>query len=155
MPCSVTFAGTSKPSCGSVRVLASNTWSSRSKIFHSPKLSVPENSLMSPPDQRPLSEIRVVPEKTSFVGDEADFSGLADNADLLISQIVHQAMIVVDEAGSEAAAATAVVVSTTSVAAPDSDLTTFIADHPFVVLIQDRSTGEIVFVGTVADPSVL
>lgn len=73
----------------------------------------------------------------------ADFSGISDGT-LFISQVVHQTCINVDEQGTEAAAATAVILKRGAV---------FRADHPFLFLIRDRSTGSIIFIGRVVDPT--
>jgi serpin B len=70
--------------------------------------------------------------------------------ELLIQEVVHEAFISVDEAGTEAAAATAVVVGIVSAPAVTVDLT---VDRPFLFLIRDDETGAILFVGRVLDPS--
>ncbi len=67
-----------------------------------------------------------------------------------ISQIIHKAMIEVNEEGTEAAAATAVVVVTRSAPARPR---TFHADRPFLFLLADRATGAVLFLGRVDDPS--
>jgi serpin B len=55
----------------------------------------------------------------------------------------------VNEEGTEAAAATAVVVGTTSVPPPTP---VFRADHPFIFAIQQRGTGNILFMGKINSP---
>jgi serpin B len=83
--------------------------------------------------------------------DDADFSGMSPRGDeLLIQEVVHEAFISVDEAGTEAAAATAVVVGIVSAPAVTVDLT---VDRPFLFLIRDDETGAILFLGRVLDPS--
>ena len=81
----------------------------------------------------------------------ADFSGFVGKKDLYIAFIKHLAFIDVNEEGTEAAAATTVAVSTTSlpVAPP-----VFRADRPFVFLIQEKSTGHILFMGKVINPTL-
>lgn len=82
--------------------------------------------------------------------DTADFSGMDGRRDLFISAILHKAFVDVNEEGTEAAAATAPVLSIMAVrAAPP----TFRADHPFLFLIRENSTGSILFFGRVADPT--
>ena len=57
-----------------------------------------------------------------------------------------------NEEGTEAAAATAVGIRLTAVAG--EDLTpVFVADHPFIFMIQDDETGNILFIGRVSNPS--
>ncbi len=79
---------------------------------------------------------------------DADFSGMDGNKDLFISFVIHQAYVKVDESGTEAAAATAVGVKLT-VANEEA----FNANHPFIFVIVDKKTGEILFVGKVTNPS--
>jgi len=87
---------------------------------------------------------------TAFDDKKADFSGMTEEEQLFISQVIHQAYIKVDEKGTEAAAATAVVMMTMSAMAPTP---TFKADHPFIFIIQEKATGNILFMGRVVDPS--
>jgi serpin B len=80
----------------------------------------------------------------------ADFSGMTGNRDLFIADVIHQAFVSVDEAGTEAAAATAVIMAELAVPAEPVEVT---VDHPFVFLIRDIETGAILFVGRVVNPS--
>ncbi len=84
---------------------------------------------------------------------KADFSGITTQEPLRISAVVHQAFVDVYEEGTEAAAATAVVMSGTG-GPPPVPKPSFIADHPFMFLIRDRSTGAILFMGRVANPTL-
>jgi serpin B len=86
----------------------------------------------------------------AFDPDKADFSGMSDRNDLYISAVLHKAFVAVDEKGTEAAAATAVIVGVTS--APAFDVTMTI-DRPFIFLIRDIPTGQILFVGRVLNPA--
>jgi len=87
---------------------------------------------------------------TAFDAGNADFSGMNGNLDLFISQVIHQAYVKVDEKGTEAAAATAVVMTLTSSATPSN---IFRADHPFIFIIQERETGNILFIGRMSNPA--
>jgi serpin B len=87
---------------------------------------------------------------TAFDTRKADLSGMSQEEKLYIKAVVHEAFVAVDEAGTEAAAATAVVVSASS-ARPDPPSLT--VDRPFLFLIRDRPTGEVLFLGRVVDPS--
>lgn len=87
---------------------------------------------------------------TAFTTD-ADFSGMDSGRDLFITNVIHQAFVEVNEEGTEAAAATAVMMG--KGASPDANkIPVFRADHPFIFLIQDSGTGNILFVGRVSDP---
>lgn len=82
----------------------------------------------------------------AFLPHKADFSGITGQASgFFIDLIIHQAFVQVDEAGTEAAAATAIV----SRGGPPI----FRADHPFLLLIRENSTGSILFLGRVANPA--
>jgi len=79
----------------------------------------------------------------------ADFSGMDGTRDLFISDILHKAVVAVDEEGTEAAAATAVVVGTTAMPAIDVHLT---VDRPFIFVIRDTHSGAMLFMGQVLNP---
>ena len=53
----------------------------------------------------------------------------------------------------QAAAATAVVINTLGMRPLESEPKVFRADHPFLFFIQERKTGEILFMGRVMDPT--
>jgi len=79
----------------------------------------------------------------------ADFSGMTGNKDLYISSVIHQAYVKVDEKGTEAAAATAINIEWEA-AMPTN---VFRADHPFIFIIQEKDTGNILFLGRVVNPA--
>jgi len=81
--------------------------------------------------------------------DAADFSGINGQGGLVITDVIHQSFVKVNEAGTEAAAATAVIVGETSVPQPAK----IELDKPFVFFIRDFQTKAILFVGRVANPS--
>jgi serpin B len=87
---------------------------------------------------------------TAF-SDAADFSGMTTQEPLSIGDVIHEAYIAVDEAGTEAAAATAVtMVAGVSMAKP-VELT---IDRPFFFAVRDLATGDLLFFGRVADPTI-
>lgn len=81
----------------------------------------------------------------------ADFSPMTGDPELFISDVVHEAFITVDEAGTEAAAATAVIMELRA-ALPGETIELEI-DRPFLFALRDVETGEILFMGRVVDPS--
>ena len=86
----------------------------------------------------------------AFDPDQADFSGMTAQNDLFISNVIHKAFVAVDEEGTEAAAATAVIMDTTS--APMFEVTLTI-DRPFIFIIRDKPSGQILFIGRVLNPA--
>lgn len=87
----------------------------------------------------------------AFDPERADFSGMTDEEKLFIADVLHKAFVAVDEEGTEAAAATAVMMAAT--AAPVGEPKVFTADHPFLFLIRHRTSGAVLFMGRVVDPS--
>jgi serpin B len=79
----------------------------------------------------------------------ADFSGITEGKELYVQDVVHKSFIKVDEQGTEAAAATAVILGLTSLPQP----ATVTLDRPFLFVIKHRSTGEVLFIGQVTDPT--
>ena len=93
----------------------------------------------------------------------ADFSGMVDfsspaspDTRLSISDVLHKAFVEVNEKGTEAAAATAVIVASPA-SMPPTPLPPVVmdVDRPFIFLIRDTRTDAILFLGRVADPSVI
>ncbi len=84
----------------------------------------------------------------AFDDHRADFSGMTDKDGLVLSKVLHQAELVVNEEGSEAAAATAVIVRTRSVPRGIP----FLADRPFLFFIRDTRSGAVLFMGKLVDP---
>jgi len=81
----------------------------------------------------------------------ADFSGMDATRDLYISQVIHKAFVEVDEKGTEAAAATAVFLAGS---AAHTKIPVFRVDHPFIFLIQEKATGNILFMGRIVNPAL-
>lgn len=86
--------------------------------------------------------------RTAFTG-SADFSGMDDRRDLMLSDLRHKAFVEVSEEGTEAAAATGAMVQMIAMPAPPVQ---FRADHPFVFVIRDTRSGLILFEGRLAKP---
>jgi serpin B len=84
----------------------------------------------------------------AFSPGEADFSGIAPMTH--ISSVMHMTVVRVDESGTVAAAATAVTTTTIVGQAPQF---TIAMDHPFFYAIRDDKTGDLLFVGVMANPN--
>ncbi len=84
-------------------------------------------------------------------GFEANFSGIDGSMDLQISSVVHDAMISVDEGGTEAAASSGIVMGYKALPPVEGEVT-FEANRPFFYLIVDVHTHQILFIGRVGNP---
>lgn len=82
----------------------------------------------------------------SAYSDSADFSKIADG--IAVSSVNHRAKVIVDENGTKAAAETDIMVKETAMM-PSEETYNFIVDKPFVYVIEDQSTGMILFMGRV------
>ena len=97
-------------------------------------------------------ELKSMGMKDAFDMDKANFSGMDGNPNwLYIGAVLHKAFVDVNEEGTEAAAATGVRMGVKS--APEEPII-FRADHPFLFLIRDNSTGTILFMGKVSNPTI-
>src|SRR5690606_32321914 len=82
----------------------------------------------------------------------ADFSGMGGTRNLYVDDVLHQAFVVVNEEGTEAAAATGVTMQLCAMPV-EEPTPLFRADHPFIFLIQENETGNILFMGRVTSPA--
>jgi serpin B len=82
----------------------------------------------------------------------ADFSGMTGRPGFFISAAIHKAFVDVNETGTEAAAATGVIMMGMA-ARQEPPPIIFKADHPFLFMIRDTSSGSILFLGRVTDPT--
>ncbi len=111
-------------------------------IFRMPKFEFESSFSLS--DQ--LSNMGM---SAAFDRNAADFSGMTGKKDLFISKVIHKAFVAVDEEGTEAAAATAVVMETAGAAIENLVL---VVDRPFIFIIRDLESGQILFIGRVLNP---
>jgi serine protease inhibitor len=79
--------------------------------------------------------------------DQADFTRINKAGNLLITEVLHKTFVKVDEEGTEAAAVTSVGIGLTSVGPPPGFFMT--VDRPFLFFIREKSTGAVLFMGTV------
>jgi serpin B len=89
---------------------------------------------------------------TAFTA-EADLSGITTQTKLYVSKVIHQANIDVVEEGTTAAAVTVVVGATMGGGMDEPAHVQFHVDKPFLYFIHDNSSGAVLFMGRVDDPS--
>jgi len=86
--------------------------------------------------------------QAAFCADaQASFPGLGL---VCIQDVEHKTVVEVDESGTVAAGATTVTIGPTAVELP---LFTLTLDQPFLYAIRDDKTGELLFIGTMTNPS--
>ncbi len=84
----------------------------------------------------------------AFTG-AADFRGINRDGGLNIDYVKHKTFVEVNEEGTEAAAVTIVAIDKNSIGPPK---TFFTVDRPFLYVIMEKSSGAILFMGTVKNP---
>lgn len=85
---------------------------------------------------------------TDLFNYQADLSGINTETGLKVSQVIHKAVIEVDEKGTEASSAT--VVGITGYSLPPS----LKINRPFLFLIYHETTNSLLFMGRVVDPTM-
>ena len=83
----------------------------------------------------------------AFTG-AADFTGINRNGGLFIDYVKHKSFIEVNEEGTEAAAVTIVAIRETAYV----EEVPFHVNRPFLYAITEKSTGAVLFMGTVKNP---
>lgn len=117
---------------------------SREVIFRMPKVNFTTPSIMLRPKLAALGM------NAPFSPSTADFSGITQDEPLFISDVVHKAMLGIDENGVEAAAATAVILAGSGIPPEPVE---FDVDRPFFVAIVDAPTDTVLFAGHIVDPT--
>uniref|UniRef100_A0A8C8VR21 Serpin family B member 10 n=1 Tax=Pelusios castaneus TaxID=367368 RepID=A0A8C8VR21_9SAUR len=84
----------------------------------------------------------------AFSEDRADFRGMSEKNDLVLSHVFHKCFVEINEEGTEAAAATAASMTTRSLISAIQ----FIADHPFLFFLRHNETKTILFLGRFCSP---
>jgi serpin B len=88
----------------------------------------------------------------AFDINKANFTGMASDP-LYVGDVIHKTFISVNETGTEAAGTTSVVMRLGAVMIRKPEVPViFCADHPFLYLIRDQSSGAILFMGRVSTP---
>ncbi len=84
--------------------------------------------------------------------DYADFTRINLAGGITISRVLHKTYIETNEEGTEAAAATTVEIGYTTIG-PDQPYY-FTINRPFIYFIREKSSGTILFIGTVMNPNL-
>ncbi|XP_031165510.1 serpin A3-5-like isoform X3 [Sander lucioperca] len=89
---------------------------------------------------------------TDMFDDRANFRRISEVQGLVVSQVGHQATLVVDEAGATATAATGIGIIAES--APLAPVPVLKFNRPFMVIIAERNTEKILFLGKIIKPTI-
>ncbi|HEX2703331.1 MAG TPA: serpin family protein, partial [Solirubrobacteraceae bacterium] len=112
-------------------------------------LSMPKLDLSSQEELNgPLQKLGM----TDAFGPAADFRGVTTQRSLYISLVEHAAVLKVDEQGTVAAGASAVISPTTAVPVPREPVSV-ILNRPYLMLLRDDASGNILFVARVDNPA--
>lgn len=129
--------------------LSGATWSNLLTKFKNTKgqIGLPRFKLeFSTELNKPLTSLGM---KKAFRPRAAEFSGISSTP-LYIDLVKHKTFVEVNEEGTEAAGVTGVTVSVTSVEIPENPFE-MILDRPFLFVIEDTPTKEILFAGVLND----
>jgi len=97
-----------------------------------------------------LKDVLIEMGMTDMFGDQADLSGISEGQKLVVSEVVQKAALDVDEAGATAAAATGIGITLMSF----RHIPVLKFNRPFMVLITDRTTENILFMGKIINPNI-
>ncbi|XP_032364769.1 alpha-1-antitrypsin-like protein CM55-MS isoform X2 [Etheostoma spectabile] len=89
-------------------------------------------------------------EMKDMFGDRANLRGISEEQGLSVSDVVHKATLDVDEAGATAAAATGIGITLMSF----RHVPVLRFNRPFMVMVTERHTEKILFMGKILNPTV-
>ena len=127
------------------------------EFFDNVYVAIPKFKL-APPSFSIKEKLKSMGMKKAF-SDDAEFYAMPNKTPnpsdptsyLMISDVLHNAFIEIDENGGEAAAATAVIMNRSRMATPKTNDYYFKVVHPFIYMIIEKSTGAAIFMGRVTD----
>jgi len=88
-----------------------------------------------------------------FVPNEGYLANISDNKTTVLSKLIHQAIVEVDELGTEAAAVTDGSIIINSVPPIDTNTKEIVVDRPFLYWIMEKKSLTVLFSGRVNDPT--
>ncbi len=127
-----------------------------SQIHHSPRLLVQVSLPKFKMDVTIDNLVNILKDNLDYplpFSDEADFSDVG-RPNLKIAKIIHKAVVEVNELGTEAAAATGIGMAECCAAMDPPEVVRFNANHPFLFMIVDNTTGLILFNGSIETTSI-
>ena len=99
------------------------------------------------------STLRTMGIKSVFDSSSCDLSNMLDNhPDSYVSEAIHKSYVKVNEEGTKAAAVTYFGVKDMAMPIGDKEYVSIIFDRPFIYMIKDHESNEILFFGVVYEP---
>ncbi|RRA98554.1 serpin family protein [Larkinella rosea] len=128
-----------------INTLNATEWASLQETMQESKVAVGLPKFTLEYENTLNDELAKMGMATAFM-DGADFSGISKGQGLKVSYVKQNTFVAVDEKGTEAAAVTSIGFEVTS-AGPS-----LFCDRPFVVLITEKGTGSVLFMGKIVNP---
>jgi serine protease inhibitor len=134
--------------------LSSGTWESWLARYEQVAGTIEIPRIMLDYRARLEQALKALGMERAFDRDRAEFDGVgAEQLPVWIDEVLHRAVVEVNEEGTEAAAATAVCIPLSAARFNRTPrLFQMIVDRPFFVVICDETVGTILFMGWVGDP---
>ncbi len=112
--------------------------------YYIPKLEMDYKRAMVP-------DLQTLGMQQVFTEGAAELDNLFDDINnIFVSSVLHKTFLKMDEEGTEAAGVTAVTVSVESVGPPQPP--TIMFNQPYLLLLKEKSTGAILFIGKIGRP---
>ena len=92
----------------------------------------------------------------AFDAEKADFSGISDEMNFYVSNLIQKTFVEMSETGTRAAAVTAMTLNTATAYQEEPEHINYHVDlnKPFIYMIRDHATKEIIFEGIVEEPEL-
>jgi serpin B len=133
-----------------IPLLTGSNWNTWQTLFAENKLTLEMPRFKYKYEEKKMKEVLTdLGMGIAFDASLADFTRINQHDNLYISDVRHKTFIETNEEGTEAAAVTSVGIGITSVDPEPIHLT---VNRPFVYFISEKSTGSILFIGTVVNP---
>ena len=90
---------------------------------------------------------------SAFSPTSADFSKIVTSKAVWIDKVLHKTFLQVDEMGTEAAAVTSATIRVLAGPSQKEEVKVMIVNHPFIIIIHEKKSGAILFMGKIAKPN--
>ena len=113
------------------------------------QVSIPKIEVRTHYDlKEPLGNLGVLDAFDPYTASLSGIANLTKTGNLYVDKAVHDAYLKINEEGTEAAAVTSIIVGDLSLPVREE----FVADHPFLFVIQDDESDTFLFIGKILNP---